>query len=122
MESTVLQSLRQQTSVLSRNEKVSLAEHLLRQAELDAAPPANGHVHCNGDSADTIDPLRRREYEWLREHRHEYGGQYVALFNEQLISHGDDPRIVLNAARQKGFSRPLMVWVDPVETTHYLGS
>jgi hypothetical protein len=33
---------------------------------------------------------RRPEYAWLREHAHEYSGEWVALDGDRLLAHGVD--------------------------------
>lgn len=67
------------------------------------------------------DPQRAQEYAWLREHRAEYAGQYVALYGEQLIAHGRDGREVLRQAKAAGFPRALMIYVEALETAPFGG-
>jgi predicted DNA-binding antitoxin AbrB/MazE fold protein len=67
------------------------------------------------------DPARIREYDWLRVHRQDYAGQYVALFNDQLIAHGTDGSSVLQQARAAGFPRALMVRVEALDEPPFGG-
>jgi hypothetical protein len=67
------------------------------------------------------DPQRRLEYAWLKEHRAEYAGQYVALFNDRLIAHGTDGRSTLDEARQAGFPRALIVRVESLDEPPFGG-
>ena len=54
-----------------------------------------------------------REREWLKEHRHEYIGQWVALDGDRLISHGTNAREVSEAARAAGVTTPFLAHIDP---------
>lgn len=67
------------------------------------------------------DPQRTQEYAWLREHRAEYTGQYVALYGDQLIAHGQDGRAVLRQAKSAGFPRALMIYVEALEAAPFGG-
>ena len=42
------------------------------------------------------------ELRWLRENRHLYPGEYLAVSGSQLLAHGTEPRAVLAAARASG--------------------
>jgi predicted DNA-binding antitoxin AbrB/MazE fold protein len=52
---------------------------------------------------------RQAEQEWLKEHEHEYLGQWVALDGDVLLSHGLDAIAVRDAARQKTDRTPLFI-------------
>ena len=41
-----------------------------------------------------------REMRWLAEHRHEYGGQWVALDGDKLLASGPNAREVYEAVRR----------------------
>ena len=64
---------------------------------------------------------RQREYAWLKEHRHEYPGEYLALDGDRLVSHGTNGRGVLDEARRAGVPLPLMVRVGENEELPYCG-
>lgn len=55
----------------------------------------------------------KKEHQWLKEHRHEYAGQWVALKGDQLISHGPDGRAVIAAAREAGHPDAFIKLVTP---------
>lgn len=62
--------------------------------------------------------VREREMQWLREHRHEYIGQWVALDGSRLISHDKDLGKVFDAARAQGVAVPFTAFVeDPDQAT-----
>jgi hypothetical protein len=67
------------------------------------------------------DPLRRREYQWMKEHQEQYAGQYVALFGETLVAHGTDGREVLRQSRAAGFPRALMVRIEAADELPFGG-
>jgi hypothetical protein len=122
MANGTLQEVMQKVAVLSFDEKLTLAAFLIEQAKKDAAAETVNDAQINGrekgandqslSPRDKPDPLRRREYEWLRQHREEYAGQYVALFDDQLISHGPNLREVIKTAREAGYPRALMVRIE----------
>lgn len=70
------------------------------------APPANQEPSPqepqilqvnNGD-----DEIRHRRLVWLKSHREEYGGQYVALDGDQLLAVGPNYRIAKEKALAAG--------------------
>lgn len=115
MPNGLLETVKQQTQSLTAAEKLDLAEYLVKQAELDRAQASAV------TQTDEPDPYRRREYAWLREHRDEYAGQYVALFGKQLISSGPDGGQVLRSARAAGFPRALVVRVESADELPFGG-
>ncbi|MGH9427233.1 MAG: DUF5678 domain-containing protein [Terriglobia bacterium] len=58
----------------------------------------------NGD-----DEIRQRRMEWLKAHREEYAGQYVALAGDVLVGHGATIREAHEQAKQKGVENPFLV-------------
>ena len=54
---------------------------------------------------------RAAELEWLRQHRAEYRGQWVALDGDVLLSHGPKAGPVLEEACRKGVPQPLLTRV-----------
>jgi hypothetical protein len=86
---------------LSFADKLTLAAFLLEQMKQDATPSqSNGSETTFATDSAKPDPERRRELQWIKEHRQEYAGQYVALDGERLLSHGTDGRKVIAEARQ----------------------
>ncbi len=62
-----------------------------------------------------------REKQWLKEHRHEYVGQWIALDGDRLISHGTNAREVSEAAREAGVVTPYFAHIDPDEDLPFGG-
>jgi predicted DNA-binding antitoxin AbrB/MazE fold protein len=56
---------------------------------------------------------RQAEMKWIGDHQDEYRGQWLALWGDQLISHGLDARAVFDEAHRKGIERPFMHHVPP---------
>jgi hypothetical protein len=52
-----------------------------------------------------------REWEWLKQHRAEYVGQWVVLAGERLIGHGPDPRPFVAQARAEGVLVPFIHFI-----------
>lgn len=75
-----------------------------------------------------VEPPRRvevidcsRELQWLREHRNEYAGQWVALDGDRLIASGPDARPVYEAARASGVDLPLVTEVEAADERPFGG-
>ena len=64
---------------------------------------------------------RAREVEWLKEHRDEYAGQWIALDGENLIASGDDLKQVVGTARRLGVPDALMIRVEPTDALPFSG-
>jgi hypothetical protein len=122
MVSEAMHEVMQQVLSFTLDEKLRLMAFLADQARLDASKP-DGESLVNGDSQETgveakkipndvPDRYFRREYEWLRQHRHEYAGQYVAIEGDKLYAHGPEGRKTLAEARQAGAKHPLIVRVE----------
>ncbi len=73
------------------------------------------------ETGQDYDPARKREYAWLRQHRYEHAGQYVALVGDKLVAFGTDFRIVYQDARTAGFSRPFMVRIEAADEPPFGG-
>jgi hypothetical protein len=52
---------------------------------------------------------RTREMAWLDQHEKEYAGQWVVLWGDRLIGHGDDPKPFIEMAHSEGIDRPLII-------------
>ncbi len=64
---------------------------------------------------------RTREMNWLQEHSREYVGKWVALWEDQLISYGDDGVAIFAEAKAKGIERPMLVHVEDPDGLPYAG-
>jgi hypothetical protein len=96
-----LQEVMRTVTDLSFADKLTLAAFLLEQMKHDASPsPSNGNGLTHKTSATMPDSQRRREMQWIKEHRQEYAGQYVALDGDRLVAHGFDGKQVITEARK----------------------
>jgi hypothetical protein len=84
-------------------EKVVLLNDEERRHLLNFLAKQNSIIQPNGEEvkANEPDTFRVREREWLRKHRAEYAGQWIALDGDKLLSHGFDGRKVYDEAEQK---------------------
>jgi len=64
---------------------------------------------------------RRREMQWIREHRNELAGQWVALEGDRVVASGTDARRVYELALRAGSSPPFLVHLDPAELLPTVG-
>lgn len=62
-----------------------------------------------------------RELRWIKEHRAEYAGQWVAVRGDRLISSGPDGRQVYEAARSAGDESPFVTRVEPADELPFAG-
>ncbi|MEK6288064.1 MAG: DUF5678 domain-containing protein [Acidobacteriota bacterium] len=64
---------------------------------------------------------RSREVQWLKKHRDEYAGQWIALDGEKLVASGDDLKQVVSTARRLGVPDALMMRVEPNDALPFVG-
>ena len=88
-----LEQIINEVRLLSWNEKRELRQALDDELEQQQAQHVQPVQSSNGDD----DKTRARRLEWLKSHRDEYGGQYVALDRDTLVAVGPNYR----SARQK---------------------
>jgi len=91
---------------LSNAEKRKLRQAL--DAELEMQKP---HVQTEPSQRNNgnDDAERERRLNWLKSHREEYAGQYVALAGDTLVGHGRTIREAHEQAKEKGVENPFLV-------------
>jgi hypothetical protein len=52
-----------------------------------------------------------RERQWLKQHRHQYVGQWVVLAGDRLIGAGQNPRPFFEQARAEGVTIPFVEYI-----------
>jgi hypothetical protein len=104
MPAVLLNTLIQQTEGLTAREKLELARHLLGEPHFVA--PATGV---------TPDEVRSQRMEWLKAHRTEYAGQYLAFAGVRLVGAGRTLRQAREEARRNEVAEPFLVRVAPEE-------
>ncbi len=99
-----LSNLKQQIAALPFSEKEQLAAFLSEQlAQADESLSTNDI---------TDDEIRQRRLEWIKAHREEYAGQYVALQGDSLVGVGSTIKEAHEQAKAKGFPNPFLVRLD----------
>ncbi|MEW6128088.1 MAG: hypothetical protein AB1757_13695 [Acidobacteriota bacterium] len=105
-----LDALKQQLSALTPQQKTHLANYLLRQVEQEASQNL---------LAETSQCKRQKRLEWLKSHREEYGGMYVALDGDVLLGVGKTYAEAATFARDAGVKNAFVDFLPPID---YVGS
>jgi hypothetical protein len=82
------------------------------KAQDRAQPPHSD----NGD-----DQTRELRLEWLKSHREEYGGQYVALDDDRLIAVGPNYRIAREKALAAGKTNLFVTYLSKADEMAEMG-
>lgn len=99
----LIETIKQQAAGLTPQEKSQLGRYFLEQAKLDQAKPPSPV------SRDVDELKRRRQLEWLKAHREEYAGLYVALDGDRLVGKGKTILEARAQARQNGVENPFLM-------------
>lgn len=111
MSSKQLDALKEQLAQLTRQQKLELAQFLSEQAGSD----------ISGGPSES-DALKREQHlVWLKAHREEYAGQYVALDGDRLVGCGATIREAHQQARGQGVERPFLVHVSSANDAPFGG-
>lgn len=101
MSTAVVDEIIEKVSILTKEERVDLVRRL-------TAPEPHPSFEKNGNEGKK-NP--NPNIEWLKVHRNEVAGQYVALENGELFAKGRLLREVDHEARLKGATKPLLTYV-----------
>jgi hypothetical protein len=63
--------------------------------------------------ADFAWPETEPNDDWLAQNADKYCGQWVALYNGELIAHGNDSQAFAQAVKASGVQVPLIVFIEP---------
>lgn len=99
----LIETIKQQAAELTPREKSQLGRYLLEQATLDQG------VHPAAVPNGETEVQRLKQLEWLKTHREEYAGQYVALDGDRLVGQGRTLAEAHQQARQNGVSDPFLM-------------
>ena len=66
-------------------------------------------------------PDRSREHEWVKEHKQEYAGQWVALDGDRLVAASNQRLDISAAVKAAGVKLPLILRVPAPDDLPYLG-
>ena len=99
-----LEQIIDEARTLSYAEKQKLREAL--DAELEQQPK---NINDTRSTSAEDNVMRERRLDWLKAHREEYAGQYVALVGDTLVGHGRTMREANEQARKNGVRDPFLV-------------
>jgi hypothetical protein len=102
---------------LPPTERVRL-NRLLERQQAEAAesrPPLDKRVPCEPMPDDA------RERNWIKEHKHEYPGQWVALDGDRLIAASPVQQEVWDAVTADSATLPLVVRIPSPDDLPYVG-
>ena len=102
---------------LSPSEKRKLRQIL--DLELEQAKSQDYAQPTRSDNGD--DATRERRMEWLKSHREEYGGQYVALDGDQLLAVGANYRIAREKAQAAGRPNAFVTYLSKPDEMAEMG-
>jgi len=112
-----LDLLKEQLAPLSPQEKLELAQFLTEQARLDqAAEQSEAGADQNAASV-----KRAQHMAWLKAHREEYAGQYVALDGDRLVGAGATIREAHEQARRQGVEHPFLTHISSANDAPFGG-
>ena len=120
MSTEELTALKDRLASLTPQEKLELATFLSEQAESSSA---RSETKTDRSTLDPNDSVRKRaeHMAWLKAHREEYAGKYVALDGERLAGSGPSIREAQEEARRQGIDRPFLVHVSSVNDAPFGG-
>ncbi|MEK7834385.1 MAG: DUF5678 domain-containing protein [Acidobacteriota bacterium] len=72
--------------------------------------PGSEYVVPEGRIISTNAPYidRTLEFKWMKEHEHEYAGQWIALMGDKLVASGPIAKEVFAKARELGYGRAMV--------------
>lgn len=116
---SVLEQIKATIDLLSRRHLVQLRHVIDKKLESQRQPPNN----LSGSRIiGTYTPKdRSKEDEWVRQHRDEYAGQWVALDGEQLLAHGLNLKEVAETAQRCGVTDAMFVQIEASDTLPWAG-
>jgi hypothetical protein len=109
--------------IIDEARSLSPAEQLKLRQILDLElQQAKSHDRFPPTHAENVDDeTRERRLEWLKSHRVEYGGQYVALDGDQLLAVGPNYRIAREKALAAGRPNALVTYLSKPDEIAEMG-
>jgi hypothetical protein len=120
MSNQQLSALKEQLASLTPEDKLELAKFLTEQAEADLSTSTT-EMEAPGTDQNIVAIKRAQHLAWLKAHREQYAGQYVALDGDRLAGCGSTIREAHEQARQQGVDEPFLVYVSSVEEAPFGG-
>ncbi|MGH9751261.1 MAG: hypothetical protein ACREA2_00615 [Blastocatellia bacterium] len=116
-----LEIIKQQIVALSRQEQAELSRFLAKQMDQDNLNSAAAPAPPEQAKVEAAERRRRQHAEWLKSHREEYGGMYVALDGDRLLGTGRNYPEAAEAARRAGVGGACVEFVLPPDYEGYMG-
>ncbi|HMV49974.1 MAG TPA: DUF5678 domain-containing protein [Blastocatellia bacterium] len=110
-------------NILSLIEKLSLPDKLRLRSALNQTVKAPSAVKAPLDKRVPCEPMpdRARERQWVKDHKHEYAGQWVALDGDQLIAASFTQQEVWDTINADSPNPPLVLRVASPDDLPYVG-
>lgn len=112
-EAVTVESLLKQIEQLPRSEQLRLAQ-LIEEQQFN-------HNQTSLNQRATPWPEAQASMDWLRQHAHEYAGEWVALDGARLIAHGPNEAEVWAAAQADGVALPLLHRIAAADEPPFMG-
>jgi hypothetical protein len=112
-----LEQIIDEARTLSPAEKRKLRQVL--DLELEQVKAQDRAQPMNSDNGD--DKTREGRLEWLKSHREEYGGQYVALDGDRLIAVGPNYRVAREKALAAGKTNAFVTYLSKPDEIAEMG-
>ncbi len=114
---TILEHIKKLALNLTPEERQALARYLAEPANQEPSPQKLQTLHGNNGD----DEIRQRRLEWLKSHREEHGGQYVALDGDQLLAVGPNYRIAREKAQAAGKPNAFVTYLSKPDEIPEMG-
>lgn len=108
MSNEELTALKERLAALPPQEQLELARFLEEQAAGALSPDRMP----SGADREAAARKRAQHLAWLKAHREEYAGQYVALDGERLVGSGATLREAQEQARRQGVEHPFLTHIS----------
>jgi hypothetical protein len=112
-----LTALKEQLAALSPQEKLELAKFLQEHAAADLS----GSARAADTDHDAAAQKQAQHLAWLKAHREEYAGLYVALDGDRLVGSGASMREAREQALQAGSEHPFITHVSSANDAPFGG-
>lgn len=89
----------------------------MKPANQELSPQKLQSLHINNGD----DEIRQLRMEWLKSHREEHGGQYVALDGDQLLAVGSSYRIAREKALAAGKPNAFVTYLSKPDEVAEMG-
>ena len=114
MQVGTLETIKQQIVTLSPHELTELSRFVSARQQIENVEPSV--------EKEIVARKRQRQTEWMKSHRQEYGGLYVALDGDRLLGTGRNYSEAAAAAHQAGQPNAFVDVVLPLDYEGYLGA